>query len=84
LRRRDGWYEFENLKGILRAWQNKPWPIYELVQAVKTLFFKDADLLEGFEQYLMNTYPKGENVQFLSKVVFRRVPQSPNSCHSTE
>lgn len=44
--------EFETLKGIIRAWQNKPWPIYKLVQTVQTLFFKDADLVMWYREDL--------------------------------
>lgn len=33
----------------------------ELLRSVKGLFFRDIDLLQGFEQYIMDSYPEGKN-----------------------
>jgi hypothetical protein len=46
--------------GILRAWRKKTWPIHELLQAVKPLFFRDLDLFVGFEEFVAHSYPKGK------------------------
>ncbi|KAE9363454.1 hypothetical protein N431DRAFT_389336 [Stipitochalara longipes BDJ] len=57
-RRRYGRDEFEKFLDILRAWNRKPWPLQELLQTVRGLFCRDIDLLQGFEQFIMHSYPE--------------------------